>query len=159
MLMVAEGLEGILQDHPRSGRPKRIAEDKETAIVEATRQTVPKDATHWSTRTMAAAQGVSPATVQRIWRKHKLQPHRVETFKFTADPQAEAKIRDVVGLYLNPPTNAVVLSVDEKTQIQALERTQPLLPLRLRQPVHALMLVVLRTVRMGLLLGLLLLLL
>jgi transposase len=126
----AEGLEGILQDHPRSGRPKRIAEDKETAIVEATRQTVPKDATHWSTRTMAAAQGVSPATVQRIWRKHKLQPHRVESFKFSNDPDFAGKVRDIVGLYVNPPDKAIVLSVDEKSQIQALDRTQPVLPLR-----------------------------
>lgn len=90
--------------------------------------------THWSTRELAERVGVSHATVHRVWKAHALQPHRAETFKFTADPEAEAKIRDVVGLYLNPPINAVVLSMDEKTQIQALERTQPLLPLRPNLP-------------------------
>ncbi len=83
---------------------------------------------------MAKRVGVSPSTVGRVWQAHALQPHRFKTFKFTTDPNAEEKIRDVVGLYLNPPTNAVVLSLDEKTQIQALERTQPLLPLRSNQP-------------------------
>lgn len=126
----AAGLEGVLQDRPRSGRPKQISEATEAAIVEATRKTVPKDATHWSTRTMAAAQGVSSATVQRIWRKHKLQPHRTESFKFSNDPDFAGKVRDIVGLYLNPPEKAIVLSVDEKSQIQALDRTQPVLPLR-----------------------------
>ncbi len=86
--------------------------------------------THWSTRDLARKVGVSHATVHQIWRAHALQPHRVSTFKFTTDPDAEDKIYDVVGLYLNPPTHAVVLSLDEKTQIQALSRTQPLLPLR-----------------------------
>jgi transposase len=86
--------------------------------------------THWTTRDLARAAGVSHTTVHRIWQAHALQPHRVTTFKFTTDPDAEAKIHDVVGLYLHPPTNAVVLSLDEKTQIQALSRTQPLLPLR-----------------------------
>jgi transposase len=124
------GMEGILQDRPRSGRPKQIGAEKEAAIVEATRRTVPKDATHWSIRTMAAAQQVSPATVQRIWRKHKLQPHRTESFKFSSDPDFAGKVRDIVGLYVNPPDQAIVLSVDEKSQIQALDRTQPVLPLR-----------------------------
>lgn len=95
------GLEGILQDRPRSGRPKQIGDETEAAIVEATHKTVPKDATHWSTRTMAVAQGVSPATVQRIWRKHKLQPHRTESFKFSNDPDFAGKVRDIVGLYVN----------------------------------------------------------
>lgn len=126
----AEGLAGILEDRPRSGRPKEILPQKEAAIVEATLRTTPKDATHWSVRSMAKQQGVSPATVQRIWKKHHLQPHRVETFKFSSDPQFVAKVRDVVGLYLNPPDKAIVLSVDEKSQIQALDRTQPILPLR-----------------------------
>ena len=94
----------------------------------------PPGLTQWSTREMAERVGVSHATVHRIWQAHALQPHRVQSFKFTTDPQAEAKIRDVVGLYLHPPTNAVVLSMDEKTQIQALERTQPLLPLRPNLP-------------------------
>lgn len=126
----SDGLAGILEDRPRSGRPKEIPEERETAIVEATIHTTPKDATHWSIRTMAASQKVSPATVQRIWKKHKLQPHRVENFKFSNDPEFAGKVRDIVGLYLNPPDKAVVLSVDEKSQIQALDRTQPILPLR-----------------------------
>jgi len=126
----AEGLAGILEDRPRSGRPKKISPEQESAIVEATLRTTPKEATHWSVRSMAKQQGVSPATVQRIWKKHHLQPHRVETFKFSTDPQFVAKVRDIVGLYLNPPDKAIVLSVDEKSQIQALDRTQPLLPLR-----------------------------
>jgi transposase len=125
-----EGLGGILQDHPRPGRPKRISEEKKAAIVEATMRTKPKDATHWSIRTMAKAQGVSRATVHRLWREHRLQPHRVESFKFSADPDFVPKVRDVVGLYLNPPDKAIVLSIDEKSQIQALDRTQPILPLR-----------------------------
>jgi transposase len=126
----SEGLVGLLEDRPRSGRPKRISEERETAIVEATMKTLPKDATQWSVRAMAATQQVSSATVQRIWKKHKLQPHRVESFKFSNDPQFARKVRDIVGLYLNPPDKAIVLSVDEKSQIQALDRTQPILPLR-----------------------------
>ena len=126
----SDGLAGILEDLPRSGRPKQITEEQETVIVEATIRTRPKDATHWSVRSMAAAQEVSPATVQRIWKKHKLQPHRVERFKFSNDPEFASKVRDIVGLYMNPPAKAVVLSVDEKSQIQALDRTQPILPLR-----------------------------
>ena len=126
----SEGMEGILEDRPRSGRPKRISEQREAAIVEATMKTTPKDATHWSVRAMAASQKVSPATAQRIWKKHKLQPHRVESFKFSNDPEFAPKVRDIVGLYVNPPDKAIVLSVDEKSQIQALDRTQPILPLR-----------------------------
>jgi transposase len=125
-----DGLQGILADLPRSGRPKRITAEREAAIVEATMKTTPRDATHWSIRAMAAAQKVSAATVQRIWNKHKLQPHRVESFKFSNDPQFAPKVRDIVGLYMNPPDKAIVLSVDEKRQIQALDRTQPILPLR-----------------------------
>jgi transposase len=126
----ADGIAGLLEDRPRSGRPKRISEQREAAIVEATMKTTPKDATQWSVRAMAAAQEVSSATVQRIWKKHKLQPHRVESFKFSSDPQFARKVRDIVGLYRNPPDKAIVLSVDEKSQIQALDRTQPILPLR-----------------------------
>ena len=98
--------------------------------MEATMKTIPKNATHWSVRAMAASQKVSSATVQRIWKKHKLQPHRVESFKFSNDPEFAPKVRDIVGLYMNPPDKAIVLSVDEKSQIQALDRTQPILPLR-----------------------------
>ena len=124
------GPEGVLQDAPRSGRKKTISAEKEAAIVEATLRTKPAQATHWSTRTMAEAQGVSDTTVYRIWKAHRLQPHRVETFKFSQDPRFVEKVRDVVGLYINPPANALVLSVDEKSQIQALDRTQLSLPLR-----------------------------
>lgn len=117
------GLAAVLEDRPRSGRPKQISEEQEEAIVNATMKTTPKDATQWSVRAMAASQKVSPATVQRIWKKHKLQPHRVESFKFSNDPEFARKVRDIVGLYMNPPDKAIVLSVDEKSQIQALERT------------------------------------
>lgn len=128
-----EGLAGMV-DRPRSGRPPTLTEAKGPRIVALTLKAPPKGLTHWSTREIAERVGVSHGTVHRVWQAHALQPHRVETFKFTNDPDAEAKIRDVVGLYLNPPTNAVVLSLDEKTQIQALERTQPLLPLRPNLP-------------------------
>jgi transposase len=125
-----DGLKGILSDRARPGRPKGISPAKESAIVDATMKTKPRNATQWSVRMMAAAQKISPATVQRIWAKHKLQPHRVETFKFSNDPEFAAKVRDIVGLYMRPPEKALVLSVDEKSQIQALDRTQPILPLR-----------------------------
>ena len=98
--------------------------------MNATLHTTPADATHWSVRTLAKRQHVSPATVHRIWQAHNLQPHRVETFKLSRDPDFVRKLRDIVGLYLNPPAKALVLSVDEKSQIQALDRTQPILPLR-----------------------------
>jgi transposase len=106
-----DGIVGLLEDRPRSGRPKRISAGQEAVIVEATMKTTPKDATQWSVRAMAAAQKVSSATVQRIWKKHKLQPHRVESFKCSNDPQCARKVRDIVGLYLNPPDKALVLSV------------------------------------------------
>lgn len=125
-----EGLAGILEDRPRSGRPKEITPEQEAELITKTLQTRPADATHWSVRAMAKLQGVSPATVQRIWKKHRLQPHRVEAFKFSTDPEFVAKVRDIVALYLNPPDRAIVLCVDEKSQIQALDRTQPILPLR-----------------------------
>ena len=119
-----------LQDQPRSGRPLRINARKRAQVVAMTLKPPPAGITHWSSRDLAGEAGVSHSTVFRIWRAHDLQPHRIETFKFSTDPNAEEKIHDVVGLYLNPPANAVVLSVDEKTQIQALNRTQPILPLR-----------------------------
>lgn len=124
-----EGLAG-LDDKPRSGRPPTISARTRAQVVAKTLQPPGEGLTHWSTRDLAAVVGVSHSTVHRLWRAHDLQPHRLETFKFSTDPDAEAKIHDVVGLYLQPPTNAVVLSVDEKTQIQALNRTQPILPLR-----------------------------
>ena len=128
----AAGGIAALEDAPRSGRP---AEIDEIAVVVATLSDdgVPPERlgiTHWSARFMAAELGTSFSTVARIWRKWGIQPHRIETFKFSTDPQLEAKIRDVVGLYLDPPGNAVVVSVDEKSQIQALDRTAPMLPLR-----------------------------
>ena len=119
-----------LYDRPRSGRPPTITARKRAQIVALTLKRPAAGLTHWSTRDLARQTGVSHGTVHRIWRAHALKPHQASTFKFTTDPEAEAKIHDVVGLYLNPPTNAVVLSLDEKTQIQALSRTQPLLPLR-----------------------------
>lgn len=124
------GVAGLLKDAPRPGRRKRIGAQQVAAIVNATLHTTPRAATHWSTRSMARAQGVSEATVRRIWHAHGLQPHRTETFKLSRDPHFVRKLRDVVGLYLNPPDKALVLCVDEKSQIQALDRTQPSLPLR-----------------------------
>jgi len=124
-----DGLQG-LADRPRSGRPPTVTARKRSQIVARTLKPPGAGRTHWTTRDLARQMGVSHTTVHRLWQAHALKPHRVSTFKFTTDPQAEEKIYDVVGLYLNPPTNAVVLSLDEKTQIQALSRTQPLLPLR-----------------------------
>jgi transposase len=123
-------LPGLEKDAPRPGRLPRIPDAKIRAVIEATLHTTPPAATHWSTRTMAAAQGISEATVRRIWHQHRLQPHRVKTFKLSRDTQFVEKLCDVVGLYLNPPDQALVLCVDEKSQIQALDRTQPGLPLK-----------------------------
>jgi len=125
----AEGLAG-LADHARSGRPPQVSGRKRAQVVALTLKPAPAGVTHWSTRDLARKVKLSHSTVHRIWQAHALQPHRSETFKFTADPLAADKIADIVGLYLNPPTNAVVLCIDEKTQIQALNRTQPILPLR-----------------------------
>jgi transposase len=121
-----------LEDAPRSGRPAQIDEIEIVAATLVNNGRPPErlGITHWSARFMAAELGISFATVARAWRKWGIQPHRLETFKFSTDPQLEAKIRDVVGLYLSPPDNAVVVSVDEKSQIQALDRTAPMLPLR-----------------------------
>ena len=124
-----EGLVG-LQDKPRSGRPRRVTSRKTAQVVAMTLKAPKSGTSHWSSRDLSAKVGLSHSTVHRIWQAHALKPHRIETFKFSTDPKAEEKIYDVVGLYLNPPTNAVVLSVDEKTQIQALGRTQPMLPMR-----------------------------
>jgi len=121
---------GLEKDAPRPGRIPSVPESKVRAIVEATLHTKPAAATHWSTRSMAEAQGVSEATVRRIWRQHNLKPHLVKSFKLSRDKQFIAKLRDVVGLYLNPPDRALVLCVDEKSQIQALDRTQPGLPIK-----------------------------
>lgn len=124
-----EGVPGI-SERPRSGRPPVITPRKRAQVVAITLRKPEGGLSQWSTREIARRTGVSHTTVHRIWKAHDLKPHRLETFKFITDPDAEERIHDVVGLYLNPPTNAVVLSFDEKTQIQALERTQPLLPVR-----------------------------
>jgi transposase len=124
----AEGLPG-LGDAPRSGRPKRIGPSMEARIIARTRKPPPKPFTHWSVRRMAALMQVSPATVQRIWKKAGLKPHQIEYYKASPDPQFEEKAAAIIGLYLNPPENAAVFCVDEKTAIQALERTDPVLPL------------------------------
>ena len=125
-----QGVRGLLQDAPRPGRPPTIGQEQVAEIVRRTTNERPRGATHWSTRTMAAAVGVSQATVGRIWRAHGLRPHRVTRFKLSTDPQYVAKLQDVVGLYLHPPEQAVVFCVDEKSQIQALDRTQPGLPMK-----------------------------
>ena len=119
-----------LSDEPRPGAPRKIGDDKIAAVVTATLESTPAGATHWSRRSMARASGLSVTTVHRIWRAFSLQPHRSETFKLSTDPLFVEKIRDIVGLYLDPPDRALVLCIDEKSQIQALDRTQPLLPMR-----------------------------
>ena len=119
-----------LNDAPRPGRKRRLTTELVRRIVTTTLQEQPTAETHWSTRTLAVHMGVSKMTVQRVWKAHALQPHRFETFKLSHDPQFVDKLRDVVGLYLNPPEHALVLCVDEKSQIQALERTQPGLPMK-----------------------------
>jgi transposase len=126
---MAQRLEG-LRDEPRSGTPRTLEDARIEAVIVRTLETLPSDATHWSSRSMAKASGVSISSVQRIWRAFGLQPHRLETFKLSTDPDFVAKVRDVVGLYVSPPEHAIVLCVDEKSQIQALDRTQPLLPMR-----------------------------
>jgi transposase len=126
----ADGLAQFADVRPGRGRKPSIPLEKVQAIVEATLHTKPKGATHWSCRTMAKAQGVSPATVQRIWSARGLRPHLVKTFKLSHDPAFEDKLIDVVGLYLDPPDKAVVLCMDEKSQIQALDRSQPGLPMK-----------------------------
>ena len=124
------GPAALTQDKPGRGRKPGISAEKVKQIIEATLQSHPLDATHWSVRTMASAQNVSPATVQRIWDAHGLQPHRIETFKLSRDKRFVEKLTDVVGLYMNPPAKALVLCFDEKSQIQALDRTQPGLPMK-----------------------------
>jgi transposase len=127
---IAFGVRGVVRDASRPGGRKRLTPDKVATIVNATLTTTPPGATHWSTRTMARAQSVSEKTIRNIWHQHGLQPHRVTRFKLSKDPHFVAKLRDVVGLYLNPPDKAVVFCADEKSGIQALDRTRPVLPLR-----------------------------
>ena len=119
-----------LHDEPRSGAPRTVDDACIEAVIVRTLESCPENATHWSSSDMATASGLSVSTVQRIWRAFGLQPHRMETFKLSTDPDFVAKVRDVVGLYVCPPQHAVVLCVDEKSQIQALDRSQPMLPMR-----------------------------
>lgn len=123
-------IEGIKKDAPRPGRKPKIPVEKVRQVVRMTTQEKPADATQWSTRSMARAAGISEPSVRRIWKKHGLRPHLLRTFKISNDPQFVEKLEDIVGLYINPPEHALVLSVDEKSQVQALDRTQPGLPLK-----------------------------
>ena len=123
------GLAGIY-DEPRPGAPRKVSDDQVEKVVIQTLESTPRGQTHWSTRGLAQASGLSRMTISRIWHAFGLQPHRADTFKLSPDPQLIEKVRDIVGLYMNPPEHALVLCVDEKSQIQALDRTQPLLPLR-----------------------------
>jgi transposase len=126
---VARRVDGLL-DEPRPGAPRSVQDAQIEAVLTKTLERTPRDATHWSTRAMASESGLSQSTISRIWRAFALQPHRSETFKLSKDPLFIDKVRDIVGLYMAPPTQAMVLCVDEKAQIQALDRTQPLLPMR-----------------------------
>jgi transposase len=126
-------IDGLL-DERRPGAPRKITDADVEAVITQTLETSPRDATHWSTRSMARASGLSQSAISRIWRAFALQPHRVETFKLSKDPLFVDKVRDIVGLYLNPPARALVLSVDEKSQIQALDRSAPILPLAVGLP-------------------------
>ena len=130
------GLDG-LHDEPRPGKPRSIGDDAVERVIVKTLEETPPGATHWSTRSMAKATGMSQSAVSRIWRAFALKPHQLESFKLSNDPQFIEKVRDIVGLYLNPPDAAVVLCVDEKTQVQALERTAPILPLLPGTPARA----------------------
>jgi len=125
---VQHRIEG-LSDEYRPGRPRTVSDTQVAAVIERTLQTTPKDATHWSIRTMAAEAGLSHTTIRRIWNAFGLQPHRSETFKLSTDPLFVDKVQDIVGLYLSPPNRAIILCVDEKSQIQALDREQPVLPM------------------------------
>jgi transposase len=123
-----------LHDEPRPGTPRTVGDADVEAVIVRTLETTPEDATHWSTRSMAEATGLSQSTISRIWRAFALKPHLTETFKLSTDPLFIDKVRDVVGLYLHPPNRAIVLSIDEKSQVQALDRTQPLLPMEPGRP-------------------------
>ena len=133
---VEQGLDGLL-DEPRPGRPRTVSDEQVEAVITTTLETTPKDATHWSTRSLAAELGLAQSAVSRIWRAFGLQPHRQASWKLSKDPLFIDKVHDVVGLYLNPPEAAVVLCVDEKSQIQALDRTAPIFPMMPGTPARA----------------------
>src|SRR5262245_21822126 len=126
---VTDRLDG-LSDEPRPGTPRKISDEKIEEVVVRTLKSTPQGATHWSTRTLAQATGMSRMTISRVWHAFGLQPHRSKSFKLSPDPLLIEKVRDIVGLYVNPPDHAIVVCVDEKSQIQALDRTQPVLPMR-----------------------------
>jgi transposase len=130
MRFLGGGIAALQKDAPRAGKPRSITDQAVKKVVNRTLHEKPANATHWSTRTMALAAGISEASVRRIWRAHGLKPHRVRTFKLSRDPEFAEKLEDIVGLYLNPPEHAIVLCADEKSQIQALDRTQPGLPMK-----------------------------
>jgi transposase len=125
-----EGVEGLLHDKTRPSRVPRLRQDQIDRVIELSGTDPPHEVTHWTAAAMAKVVGISPSSVQRIWRAHRLAPHRVKTFKLSRDPKFVEKLKDVVGLYIDPPAHAVVLSFDEKSQIQALDRTQPGLPMK-----------------------------
>lgn len=129
MRFLEKRLDGLL-DEPRPGTPRRLSDAEVERVLTMTLESIPKNATHWSTRSLAAACGLSRSSVHRVWRAFALAPHRSENFKLSTDPLFIDKVRDIVGLYLNPPDKALVLCVDEKSQIQALDRSQPILPMR-----------------------------
>jgi transposase len=133
---VLDRLDGLL-DEPRPGRPRTVSDEEVEAVITATLESTPRDATHWSTRSLAAELGLSQSAVSRIWRAFGLQPHRQDSWKLSKDPLFVDKVKDVVGLYLNPPERAVVLCVDEKSQIQALDRTAPIFPMMPGTPARA----------------------
>ena len=127
---MTDGVAGLLRDKTRRSRIPPLEADVATRVVAATQADPPGETTHWTAAAMAESQGISVSSVQRIWRRHGLQPHRMRLFKLSNDPQFATKLRDIVGLYMDPPAHAVVLSIDEKSQIQALDRTQPGLPMK-----------------------------
>ena len=128
LVFLRDRLDGLV-DEPRPGTPRTITDEDVERVVTMTLESKPKNATHWSTRSMAEAAGLSQTAIVRVWHAFGLQPHRTKTFKLSEDPLFIEKVRDIVGLYMNPPEHAIVLSIDEKSQVQALDRTQPLLPM------------------------------